>query len=234
MKKVLISLVLLTLVLGICRQEFLTTIQAKIIEKSHLLIIKVNNKYGLKDNKGKIIVKPLYDEIQESSYGLFVIIKNNKLGLIDNNGKILVRPRYDYGFLEYDFGFSDGLAAVIEKTKDGSINCLYVDKMGNEVLDPTKFGYSTVMDGAYGSCSKFSEGLAPVIVSNRDYGYITKTGKMVIKLKDVDVCGDTMCMSDFDKGFAKVEIKGKRIYINKKGKIIDKSEIINKPSWWTD
>lgn len=228
MKKLLFHLALLTLVLGICVQQSLTTIQAKTTEKNHLVSIKVNNKYGLKDNKGKIIIKPFYDEIQETSYGLFVIVKNKKLGLVDNNGRILIRPKYEYGFLEYDFGFSDGLAAVIKKTKRGSIECAYIDKTGKEVLDPTKFGYSTVQDWAYGSCSHFSEGLTSVIAGGNDYGYINKTGKMVIKLKDIDVCGDAFCMSPFENGVAWVEIKGKHLYINKKG------EFINKPAGWTE
>ena len=226
MKKVLVSLVLLTLVLGICGQECLADIQAKTIEKNHLVIIKVNNMYGLKDNKGKIIVKPLYDEVQETSYGLFIIVKNNKLGLIDNNGRILVSPRYEYDLSREHtpFEFSEGLASVIKKTKNGSGNCVYIDKTGKEVLDPTKFGYSTEQALAWGACNQFSEGLAAasVLYSYRDYGYINKTGKMVIKLKDVDVCGDVMCMSDFENGVAWVEIKEKNLYINKKGEFINK------------
>lgn len=231
--KIIFILILaaLSICLTACSSSKLTTktttkTTTKYLPKN-LEIVKAYNKYGLKDETGKIILKPIYDRIQKTSYGLFVIIRNNKLGLIDNTGKVLIMPKYEANLLEYNFEFSDGLAAVVKKTKDKRNNCVYIDKTGKEILDPTNYGYSTVQDETYGSCSQFSEGLAPAYVLNKFnyYGYINKAGTMIIKLKGVDECGDTMCMSDFDNGVASVNINGKQMYINIKGEIINKTNV---------
>jgi hypothetical protein len=196
-------------------------------------IFKVNGKYGLKDKNGKTIIKPIYDKVRETPEGLIVIIKNSKLGLADKQGKILVEPKYKANLLEYKFHFSDGVAAVIKETKNQLNNCVYIDKTGKEVLDPTKYGYSTVQDGTYGSCSDFSEGLAPVCFGKwtesagywKDfgYGYINKEGKLVINLKNVAIddqmCGDAFCLGNFKNGVASIAVNGKWRYIDKQGKI---------------
>lgn len=215
-KKFLTVFVFIFLFIGIS-----TVFAEKVSPDNTLLITKIKSKFGLKDKEGKIIVKPVYDKMQRTSYDLIVAVKNNKLGLIDKNGKILFQPKYRVDFLEYHFNFSDGLAAVIKKTRRG-INCVYIDKDGNEVLDPMKHGFSTAMDESYGSCSAFSEGLAgAVVVNDVDYsGYINKKGEMVIKLKDVDTCGDTMCLGEFKDGKAKVVIKGVEKYIDKNGNFL--------------
>lgn len=229
MKKIIsvLSLVLIFTCFTVCVTGCTDNQKIQKQENNYVSIIKINNKYGLKNKNGKIVIAPTYDELYKTSYELIVAIKNNKLGLIDKYGNILINPKYEANLLEYHFEFSDGLAAVIKKEKDDSNNCIYIDKTGKEVLDPTKFGYSTVQDGDYGSCSQFKEGLAPAsVLSNfRNYGYINKTGKLVIKLKDVDECGDAMCMSEFDKGIASVNINGKHLYINKKGKVINNKQL---------
>ena len=195
-------------------------------------IFKINGKYGLKDRSGKIIIKPIYDKIEKTDYDLIVLEASNKLGLADKNGIFLFPPTYDSDLLEYDFEFLDGLAAVIKKTKYGTNNCVYIDKTGKEVLDPTKFNSSTVQDESYGYCSQFSEGLAPATYNWRryaenggytfDYGYINKQGKIMVKVDNVDptMCGDALCMTDFKHGVAKVAIDGKWKYINKSGRFI--------------
>ena len=229
MKKIitvaLVGLVLVVLVLS-------AVLVPKLIDRRD--IFDVNGKYGLKDRSGKIIIEPIYDEMQKTPYDLIMVIKNKKLGLADKNGVFLVAPKYDADFLEYDFEFSDGLAAVIKKTKDGINNCVYIDKTGKEVLDPNKFNSSTVQDESYGACSQFSEGLAPATYNWRrdktnggymfDYGYIDKQGNIVVKVKDIDqsLCGDALCISNFKHGIAKIAVEGKWKYINKKGKFIHK------------
>jgi len=199
---------------------------------SAAVIFKVNGKYGLKDQSGKVIINPIYNKVQKTPEGLIVIIKNNKLGLADNQGKILLEPKYKANLLEYKFHFSDGLAAVIKETKDKLNNCVYIDKTGKEILDPTKYGYSTVQDETYGSCSDFSEGLAPVNfgVNWENYGYINKQGKLVIKLKNIDdlMCGDALCLGSFKDGVAAVAIDGKWVYIDKNGKFINENKALRK------
>ena len=40
--------------------------------------IKSSNKYGIIDNNGKILYKPLYDDVKLNEYGEIVLIKNNE------------------------------------------------------------------------------------------------------------------------------------------------------------
>lgn len=140
--------------------EVTSKLKDKFGNNNYNRIVRLQGKCGLQDKSGKILIEPLYDKMQKTSNGLIAVIKNNKLGLFDINGKVIIQPTYGTDFLEYHFGFSEGLAPVIQKTKDGYNNCVYIDRTGKVVLDPTKFGVSTVQDGEYGACSQFSEGLA--------------------------------------------------------------------------
>lgn len=196
------------------------------IESKNLSLIKINQKYGYKNSKDEIIVKPIYDKVQITPEGLIVVIKNNKLGLIDRNGKILFEPKYKTDLMEYRFHFSDGLAAVIKET-NGQNNCVYIDKNGKEVLDPLTKGYSTVQDGDYGSCSDFSEGLAAVNFGKNGeyYGYINKQGELVIILEEVmGDAGDCFPIGQFSEGLANVPINNKYGYINKRGEFVIKPQ----------
>lgn len=228
MKKVLANLVLILIALGICGQKCFLSLQAKPVQKNHLIIIKVNKKYGLKNNNGKIIIRPIYDNIQKTSYDLFVIIKNNKLGLIDSNGKILVNPKYRTDYDSYKLKFSDGVAAVIKSGKDIWGSCTYIDKTGTEILEPSRFGYSTMQSGGHGICSDFSDGLVAA-TDNKDwgqyYGYLNKQGKLVIKLENTsDSTEELFPIGNFSEGLAAVQISNKWAYINKTGKLVIKPQ----------
>ena len=58
--------------------------------------IKVNNKYGLIDGKGKEILKCDYDDIRtlEGEEGTLIVVQNNNLGVADTYGNILIKPEY--------------------------------------------------------------------------------------------------------------------------------------------
>lgn len=192
---------------------------AKSIEKNNYRrIVKIDGQCELQDKSGKIIIPP-YNQMRKTSYDLFVVIKDDKLGLIDKNGRILINPQYVTNTPDYYFRFSDGLAAIIKKAKSGKHNCVYVDKTGREVLDPTRFGRSTVQNENFVVCSDFSDGLAAV-----KGGYINKKGELVIKLDDVlsQGCDDALCHFGFSHGIATVSVNNKTKYIDKLGKFIEK------------
>src|SRR4051812_21964909 len=77
-------------------------------------MFEVSKKVGLKDAKGKVILKPTYDKINEFREGLaLVAVKNGSImnmyhyGFIDKTGKEVIPVKYDYAS-----GFSEGLAGV--------------------------------------------------------------------------------------------------------------------------
>lgn len=234
----IVFIIILAILFVVISSFFLPKLKAKFANSlglNYRRIVKINDKCGLQNKNGKFIIQPIYDQMKKTEYDLIVVIKNDKLGLFDKNGKIVLPPKYDANFSEYDFEFHEGLAAVIRKTKDGYANCIYIDKTGKEVLDPTKFGSSTVQDGSFGSCSEFSEGLAPATYNYKygsngdytfDYGYINKQGKIMFKVDNIDggMCGDALCISGFATGIAKVAIDGKFKYIDKTGKFVEKPQ----------
>lgn len=160
--------------------------------------IKENSKWGLMDNKGKIIVEPKYDDIDDMYEGLAAVEIDGKWGYIDSKGKVVIEPTFD------DAGpFNEGVAPVSEGyNKWGLIN-----KDGKYVASPE---YSIV--------SYAMEGMA-IVSKDGKYGYINTKGKVVIDIKYSRA-------GLFVNGYAIVNDGTKSFYINKKGQNKFKDSII--------
>jgi hypothetical protein len=127
---------------------------------------------------------------QEDQLGLHSIMQAQKIGLIDKKGSIVVSPQFD----EFA-GFAEGLAAIRLGEKIGFIN-----KTGQYAINPkydwpvTVWLYRAFSGDQLGRsgltvAQKFSEGLALVSELNHEnvnktkYGYIDKSGALVIPLQ---------------------------------------------------
>ena len=158
---------------------------------------KYNNKYGIVDKTGNVVVSFSYDYAFNFNEGLAAVIKDGKLGFVDNNNNIVIPCMYDnegYDF-EYSYKFSDGLAAVKKEGKWG-----YIDKSNNVIIP---FIYSEVED--------FHNGLALVTDNDGNKGCIDTTGKVVVPYSDtegIEYLGD---------GFYKCANNSKVNLINKSG-----------------
>lgn len=100
------------------------------------------------------------------------------------------------------YHFSDGRLQVSVDRKVG-----FIDKTGRMVIEP-----------AYNSAYPFSEGMARVMVCEKDDckdGYIDTSGEMVIK-PQYAIAGE------FSEGLAPVEIRGRWGYIDKTGRVVIK------------
>ena len=86
------------------------------------------------------------------------MVINRKAGFIDKTGKIVIRPQF-----RLTLGFSEGLAPVKIDNKMG-----YIDKTAKILIRP-QFDFA----------GWFSQGLAYVKSSDKEGGYIDKTGKYV-------------------------------------------------------
>ena len=77
-----------------------------------------DNKYGVIDYKGNIVLEFVYDELIYSD-GYYVNKANQKYGLIDEKGNIIFEPMYDainsYG--NYFITFKDGKISIFDKNK---------------------------------------------------------------------------------------------------------------------
>lgn len=197
---------------------------------------KKNNKYGLINKLGGIVVECQYDEIERVGEGLLCLKQNDKYSLIDKTGNFIVCNK-DYHIGEFEHGY----ARISYNRKYGLI-----DMSGNEIVEPKYYSIDSYNEGlflvgiihngnenrgilsgadAYGwidtngeevipprfrHAYPFSEGYARVQNENYKYGYIDKNGNLVIDYKYEDA-------GDFHEGYAMVRESYNR------GLIIDKS-----------
>lgn len=162
------------------------------------------NKYGFKDETGKIVVAPKYHNFEDIyfSEGMAMVLFSGKWGYVNQEGKEVIPPKYDQVQ-----GFSDGMAAVRIGEKWGVI-----DKTGKMVVPPkyNKIGYyrEGMADVNIGGQTRFLYGFE---ITEGGWGFIDKTGKEITPLHYDNVKG-------FFEGLASVERDKKQFYIDKTGK----------------
>lgn len=133
-----------------------------------------NNKWGLIDEKGSIIIEPIYDEVFTFSSGAAVVSKMDEKWqrtyyIIDVNGKAIktyAPAKKSNETITFASGFVDGLAVAVQGYKKG-----FVDPKGNVVL---KFNYRELSPLSSGMSyfEKFDEKTKKVTK-----GYLNKSGK---------------------------------------------------------
>ena len=193
--------------------------------------VEVDGKYGYIDIRGKFVIEPKFDVASRFSAGLAAVrIGDNtaKYGFIDKRGKYIVGKKFDSaevfadGFAlvrigdEHSFidktgakladrvfanstrSFSEGLASV-EDPKSGLFG--YIDSRGIDVVPPQ-----------FRSTMPFSDGRAVVSNSKGRYGYVDKSGKLVIEFR-YDYDG----VEAFCDGLAAVKADEKWGFIDKEG-----------------
>lgn len=197
--------------------------------------VKMDGLDGYIDKTGKMVVEPQFFFSRDFSNGLAVYAQGEEaedwfvylvsdLDLdsdIDEyiviSGYFELRKHEDLYYnkqgriaftLPYDtvYPFSDGLAAVSVNGKWGFINT-----KGEMVIAP-QFDEESFVS----FCSDllgYSEGLCLIKNSDNKYGYMDKTGKIVIKCQYEDA-------GDFHDGLAKVKVNGKYGFIDKTGKMV--------------
>jgi hypothetical protein len=130
----------------------------------------INKKCGYIDKTGKFVIKPMFDDAGNFSEGLAAIEINEKYGYIDKTGKFVIKPVFNYGY-----EFSEGLAYV-NSLEGSTISDEYINKAGKIVIKSPQFKlgqeYKIVS-------SIFIDGISLIEVNNK-YGFINKTGKVVI------------------------------------------------------
>ncbi len=154
-KKVL--LILFALI--ICQNcLFSQTLQGN-LSVSDVDVYSEDNKFGLKDKAGNIVVEAQYKKLIRVGNSSWIIQKGNKFGLIDTNGNYLVEPKYrhvDRIFGKYaklgnsnDFGLYNEKGEIIIMPQYSRIDPLFgemfltcknykygiVDSTGKEILE---------------------------------------------------------------------------------------------------
>jgi len=151
-------------------------------------LVKVmdNYKIGFADKTGKVVIPCNYDMARDFHEGLAAVASYDKgWGYIDESGNMVIPYRY-----RFVSDFSEGLACVINLVGASGLSPWgtpavygYIDKSGKEVIpvnhsftyDYPGIGVTDVVD-----IMKFSDGMAPSKGEGMSYGFIDKSGNLVI------------------------------------------------------
>jgi hypothetical protein len=164
-------------------------------------IVAVNNYVGVINIEGEYVVKPFYESLSQYKEGRVVYVLNGNMGVMDEKGNVITKKPYNY-----ISDFNDGIAIIGVSNKEGSYGYGYIDKDGNEIVNPK-----------FLSADEFVEDRAIIQFENKEYGLINKDGIILItyKYQYVGKLGNgLMVFSDKSTGLLG--------YINKEGKEIIK------------
>jgi len=132
--------------------------------EGRLLFTSEEDRSGIADMEGNIVLPAIYDSISSFSEGLAIAKCDGKYGVVDRSG--VVRVPFDYSIL---WDFSEGLAPAA--CGDGRWG--FIDVNGTPVVD-----------FQFGRTERFSEGLAVVDLWGRGLsGYIDTTGRVIIECR---------------------------------------------------
>ena len=82
-----------------------------------LLIFKANNRYGFKDQQGRIVIANRYEQVKSFNQRMAAVKINNHWGFINLDEQIIIQPLYDsVGF------FRDGTCIVQKQGLSGVVN----------------------------------------------------------------------------------------------------------------
>ena len=173
----------------------------------------------------KIVIKFMYDNVDNFSSDLARVESEKVWGYIDKTGKEVIPLKFDFAA-----NFKDDLAKVGLNGKFG-----YIDKSGKETIllkydevDDFKDGLAKAkLNGKQGFVDKsgkeiipliyteigyFTDGLSKALLDGK-YGYLNKEGDEVVPF-------EYESLGIFSDGLAKVSSKGKYGFIDMKGKVI--------------
>jgi hypothetical protein len=167
----------------------------KVDEDIALFPAKWNDLYGFIDVAGNMVIKPQYEEVKEFFEGLAAVNVNGKFGFIDKKGDLVIEPRYKW----VHSGFSEDRVAVSIGDKDYII----IDRSGNEIVHDSH--YTCIID-------YYSEGLCPVKVEDALWGFVDKSGVMVIKPQ-------FKFANSFSEGLSAVDFEGRKGFIDHTGQL---------------
>jgi hypothetical protein len=162
-------------------------------------IVGDGKKFGFIDITGKRRTKIKYDEALRFKDGLAAVRIGARCGFIDVRGKVVVPLKF-----ASVRSFNDNRAMAQQPAKGRRPGIMgYINRLGRYIWRDD--------DRRYDELGDFYDGFAKARVG-RKWGYITKTGKLTIKLRYQEV-------RDFHNGYAAVRIDEQWGYIDKRGKL---------------
>jgi hypothetical protein len=160
-----------------------------------LVPVKSGEKWGYINQKGEYIISPQFAYANLFNENLAKVVSlEGKTGFIDNKGEFKIPAEFKSAT-----NFSEGLAFVVPD--GGYPTC--IDKSGEE-----KFKLKEAR-----TVFAFSEGLAMFVTTDMKFGFVDKTGTVVISPQFEDAL-------PFSEGLAAVSQNGRYGFIDKNGKTV--------------
>ncbi len=173
-----------------------------------------DQKHGEMSVDGKMLLKPVYDEIFDLKNGFIRVKLNGKYGLITRNEKFVVQPVYDAMYIDR----SSRIAIVRLAGKKGMI-----DLNGNKIISPVydelypaKDNYVFERDGKWGIMNQKEkvlttldyQSISPgyncfIVRLNGKFGVMDVDGKLITAIKYDRFQGDSFTMK---QGLAEVRL----------------------------
>jgi len=149
-------------------------------QDSQLKLFEADGLYGFMDQHDRVVIDAQYPAAMEfSEFGIAAVADSSGWTYIDTQGNMLIRPFiYDNG---PDY-FSEGLSRFIENEKIGFFN-----ESGHVVIEAQwDFAYP-FQDGRAAVCNgcPFTMNREHDSITGGDWGYIDKTGKIIIPIGSV-------------------------------------------------
>src|SRR6218665_1199486 len=170
-----------------------------IFERDFTSWVTLNNKWGIIDKAGKIVLPVEYDNkktVYGASEGIYQLKKENKYGLLNTTAKLSTEIRYDS-----IASFREGFALVKIGNHFG-----FIDQLGQE-LTPVNLRFAR----------DFSEGLAVIYKESQWHLMNKKAETLALIYNDKYNYRD---VTSFDEGLAVVVFEGKQGCINKNGNLV--------------
>ncbi|MDR0228224.1 MAG: WG repeat-containing protein [Flavobacteriaceae bacterium] len=194
--------------------------------KAGVAFYKIEDKVGLLDNQGEVIITPTYDKIVYLNDTYFKASLNGKWGVVDNSGKVLIPFEYD-SVSDYVDGVScvkeekdyyvwnngkkiklDGVTKIVSL-----VDIEYIIAKKEKLTGMINSLGEEVISFKYENLGMLSQGLIPARLNGR-WGYINTKEEEVIKFKYDYV------LSFNEEGIAAARYNKKWGFINKEDEVI--------------
>ena len=154
------------------------------IQDDHLKRFESDGKYGLKDDKGTIILESIYDEIGHYGYVGYgwYIRKDGKLGAVNSRGEWMFPIEYEGIRLKFAKGYflkKNGKWGYLDEKSEFSIDFLY-----DELEYSYYGGFKAKKDGKWGYMDDGGKVLIPF-----DYDYVSLSDQKMVLLERNDKYG---------------------------------------------
>ena len=182
-------------------------------------------KRGTMNIDGKMLLKPIYDEIFDLKNGLIRVKLNGKYGLITKNEKFVIKPIYDGLYVQLTSHI-----AIVEQVRKKGVVDLNGNKMIALVYDqlyPAKDNYIFKNDGKWGIMNQREkvlttldyQSISPgyncfIVQLNGKMGLMDVDGKLITPIKYDRFSNDSFTMK---QGLAEVRLDGRRGTIDRYG-----------------